>query len=92
MLVASLEGFREDFIGTLGPFIGTSKATKIVNSAEAHIRAEAEAGARKAIPDIEIAVAHRARDAVKPYVIAAVAMSAVALGVGGFALWKARKR
>lgn len=92
MLVASFAGFREDFIGTLGPFIGTAKATRIADSAEAHIRTEAEAGARKAIPDIELAVEQRARHAVRPYVVAAIVMGAAALGVGGLALWKARRR
>jgi uncharacterized FAD-dependent dehydrogenase len=92
MLVASFAGFREDFVGTLGPFIGADRAGRIVTSFETKIRSEAEIGARKAIPDIELAVGQRARQAVKPYVIASLATGVVALAVGGFALYRSWKR
>jgi hypothetical protein len=84
MLVASFAGFREDFVGTLGPFIGADRAGRIVTSFETKIRSEAE--------DIELAVGQRARQAVKPYVIASLATGVVALAVGGFALYRSWKR
>ena len=56
------------------------------------IRSEAEIGARNAIPDIEIALEQRARQVVKPYVVAAILMGVAALGVSGFSLYRSYRR
>lgn len=94
MLVASAQfgGFREDLVSVLGPILGTSKVNSFLTSLEAEIRKQAEAGARAAIPDIEARVRAEARSAVQPLVIASIAVSGLALVVGGVALWRGRRR
>ena len=83
-------GFREDVVGALGPFLGTGQVTSFINSLEAEIRAQAEAGARQAIPDIKIEVEQTARSTVLPYVAAALILGAFGAIAGGLALYRSR--
>ncbi len=103
--IGGFGGFREDVVGALGPFLGTTRVNTFINSLEAEIRrqaeagarqaiprirTEAEAGARQAIPDITLAVEQKARDTVRPFVITAIALGVLGAVVGGFALWRSR--
>lgn len=88
--IGGLGGFREDVVGTLGPFLGTARVNSFITSLQAEIRREAEVGARQAIPDIKLEVEQTARAAVRPFVIVAVVLGAVGAVVGGFALWRSR--
>jgi hypothetical protein len=94
VLIASsqLGGFREDLVSVLGPILGTSKVNSFINSLEAEIRKQAEAGARQAIPDIRLQVREEATSAVKPLAIAAIAAGGLGLIVGIVAIWRTRGR
>ncbi len=107
MLVASpisfhgtgLGDFKADAISILGPLLGKDRVRSFIRdgerkikAVEAKIRKEAEAGARKAIPDIRAEVEDAAKKAVKPIVTVAIAVSAVGIILGGVALWRTRKR
>jgi len=84
----SLGGFTEDAVDVLGPILGRQPVLNFVRGLETKIRTEAESGARKTIPDITLAVERRAKEAVKPYIIAAFAAAGVATAIGGFALYR----
>lgn len=92
MLVAApLGGFREDAIDVLSIAVGQSRARSFVSGLEQHIRQEARAGAEQAIPTIRSEVKTEATSAVKPWVIAALAVSGVAAAGVGYLWWRRRR-
>ena len=93
MIVAvPLGGFREDAIGALTIIMGRTRATTFVSGLETYVESRARIGAEQAIPEIRAEVRTEAKSAVRPWVIGALALSTVAMGVGGYALWRGRRR
>lgn len=90
LAITHLHGFTEDVTNTLGPVLGKERVLSFVRSLETKIRTEAEAGARKAIPDIRTEVAYTARKSVTPIVAVSAVVGLVA-GVGAawaFTRWR----
>jgi len=82
-----LGDFTSDIVSTLGPLVGEAKVRTFMRGLETKIRTEAEAGARKAIPDITAEVKVAAKSAVKPIVTAALVAGAAGAVLGGIAIW-----
>lgn len=87
-----LGGFQEDAVSILGPILGKDRVLSFINSMRADVRAEAEKGARAAIPDITSEVERAAKNATKPYVIAAISAGVFGAILGGIAYYRVRKR
>lgn len=87
MLGAAIHGTREDLTAILSAIPGGSQITKAIDAIEAQVRAEAEKGAKNAIPQIRSEV----RAEVLPYVIAAVAAGATGAVFGLAAMVRARR-
>ena len=92
IVVVPLGGFRADAIGTLAIVMGQKKATGLIDDLETYIEGRARAGAESAIPEIRAQVRDEAQSAVRPWVIGALALSTVAMGIGGYALWRGQRR
>ena len=92
LVVVPLGGFREDAIGALTIVMGRTKATGLITDLEQYIEGRARAGAESAIPEIRAEVRDEAQSAVRPWVIGALALSTVAMGLGGYALWRGQRR
>lgn len=87
-----LGGFQEDAVSILGPVLGKDRVLSFVNSMRADVRAEAEKGARAAIPDITAEVERTAARKVTPLVSVAIGTAALGLVLGGIAYYRTRKR
>jgi hypothetical protein len=84
-------GFQEDAVSILGPILGKDRVLSFVSSMRADVRREAEAGARKAIPDITSEVERTAARKVTPLVGAAIGAGLLGAALGGIAYYRTRK-
>lgn len=87
MLGAAIHGTRDDLTAILSAIPGGSQVTKAIDAIEAQVRAEAEKGAKNAIPEIRREV----RAEVMPYVIASIAAGATGALFGIAAIVRARR-
>ena len=88
LVAAQLGGFREDATSALALVLGQQGAADFVAGMEEHIKLQARAGAEQAIPKIRTEVRAEAKSAVRPYVIGALAVSGLAVLLGGIALYR----
>jgi hypothetical protein len=92
LMGAQLGDARSDIVSALAVFMGKSKAEAWMRSLESVIKTKAQQGAEAAIPKIRAEVESSARKIVTPMIVTAGAIGAVGVLLGGFALYKSRKR
>lgn len=92
LMGAQLGDARSDIVSALAVFMGKSKAESWMRSLETLIQTKARQGAEAAIPKIRAEVESSARKIVTPMIVTAGAIGAVGVLLGGFALYKSRKK
>jgi len=84
---------RDDLVSLLAIAFGQTKAEQKVTDLEALIRSEAKTGAEQAIPEIRTQVREEATSTMKPWIIAALVVSGLALlATAGTVIYVRRKR